>query len=543
MKLDFYPETGYFVLGVPRSQKEIVKSAMQEHGLDFAARNSTPGTAALVTQDRYAAAAYGAYATERAAKELAEILARMEASWAKTSPKIRKAGNCDAELWGFQNANVDYILETFRRGCGALDCDEPGLGKTPVSIAVANEMAAKRVVVVCPANIRGQWAERIRQWSAMPGRFLVYPIYRGADGVHPRAEWTIVSYDLLRSDSARRRLRDLRPDLLILDEAHYLKSGHAARTRAVFGDDGLRGNSGYVLGLTGTPLPNRPRECYTLASNLAWDAIDYSSEADFQMRYNPVQTIIKRDDSGFPNGRVVREKTGRLPELQARLRAHFMCRHLKRDVLDQLPAIRYEIVHTGTGGDIAKALEAEKLLDIDPENLKGVDAKVLGHISEARRLMGVAKAPEVAAYIETIMESGEEKLVVFGWHIEMLDILERSLHRYGVARVDGSVVGRRREIKVKQFVDDPGVRIFLGNLQAVGVGVDGLQRVCSRAVFAECSWTPADNDQGVGRLERIGQSTGILVEFVVAPGSLDERVLGAALRKLRGINAALDQRL
>lgn len=57
---------------------------------------------------------------------------------------------CDQELWGFQRADVAYAL----RRKSTLIGDQPGLGKTPVAICFANEIKAKRVLVVCPASIR-----------------------------------------------------------------------------------------------------------------------------------------------------------------------------------------------------------------------------------------------------------------------------------------------------------------------------------------------------------------------------------------------------
>ncbi len=545
MQLDFVKSTGAFTLRVPREHAEI-KRLMAEDGLDFSERNSTVNEAVLYTREPYAACAYHEYATDAALSQIGHYIPEIKASWAKDTAASFATPD-GLELWPFQRAGVEYVM----RRKHALIGDQPGLGKTPMGIVTANEMRAKRILVVCPANIRLQWAKQIRAWSIMEGRYIVYPILKSTDGVHPRAEWTIISYDLLRSAPIHRALLEQRFDFVILDEAHYLKTPNARRTKAVFGNNGISSVCGNILGLTGTPLPNRPKECYTISRSLCWEAIDYMTEDEFKLRFNPSKLVTTRvprlDDSGrqigFDYKKANDERTGRGPELQARLRANFMVRRLKRDVLDQLPEIRYEIVHVEETGDIRKALEAERMLDIDPNDLSGADAKILGHISTVRMMMGLAKAPQVADYVDMLLEEGEEKLVVFGWHIGVLDILERALHKHGIVRVDGSTSPARRQMAVDRFVDDPQCKGFLGNLQSVGVGVDGLQKVCSRAIFAECSWTPSDNDQGVGRLERIGQNAGILAEFLVAPGSLDERVLSTALRKMQNIHTALDRRM
>lgn len=527
MILDYADKTSKFLVKVPR-EAALIKELMDDHGLNFWS-GSPPDTAVLWTDNAYAALTYAPHATSGALKQISRMLPELEASRSLGMERkcVTPAG---MDLYPYQRAGVDYAM----RRTHSLIGDEPGLGKTPMAIAIANEQRARRVLVVCPANIRLQWAKQIRAWSTMEGRYIVYPILKSADGVHPKAAWTVISYDLFRSEPIRAAIARHSFDLIILDEAHYLKTATSQRTEALIGERGLAFDCGSILALTGTPLPNRPRECFTIANALCPDAIDFMTETEFQSRFNPSE--VRESANG---GRYLVEKQGRLFELQNRLRVNFMVRRQKRDVLEQLPEIRYDILHVEENADIKKALEAEKLLNIDPNDLDHVSPKLIGPISTVRKMMGVAKAPLAAEYINYVVESGEDKIVVFGWHIEVLNILQEALAKHGVVRVDGSTSALRRQLAVDEFVTGRP-KIFLGNLKSVGVGVDGLQRVCNRGIFAENSWTPADNDQGVGRLERIGQKNGILIEFLVAPGSLDEKVLSTSLRKLRAIHSSLD---
>lgn len=535
MILDYSHKSRKFIVRVPRDH-DLIHNLMKDHGMDFWS-GSSEKEGILSTSSMYAALSFFENATPAAEKILKDYMPELRASYSLGMD--RKCSTPDGyELYPYQKAGVDYVM----RRTHSLIGDEPGLGKTPMAIVTANEMKAKSVLIICPANIRLQWAERIRQWSTMPGRFLTYPILKSADGVHPNAEWVIISYDLMRSPEIQAAMAARTWDFVILDEAHYMKTPSAGRTRAVFGDDGIAHNCGAVLALTGTPLPNRPRECYTLARNLCWDSIDYMSEEQFTLRFNPKitkQVVDKR-------GRVKHfdiEKKGNLHELKNRLRTNFMVRRRKRDVLDQLPEIRYDIVHAEETGAVKKALEAEKLIDIDPSDLSGVTAEILGHISTVRKQMGVAIAPLAADYVAGILEGGEDKVFVPCWHLEVLDIMQKKLHAFNPVRVDGSTSSNRRHNAVKTFIEDPSCRVFLGNIQSIGVGVDGLQEVCSRGVCPEPSWTPSDNDQAVGRLERIGQKHGILWEFMVAPGSLIEMILQRSLEKLQDIHTSLDERV
>lgn len=521
----------------------LVKSLMHEHGLDMST-NSTGSLAVLFTREPYAACAFAQEATPRAKAELHGILQNIEASYAPTSSSRFKCP-ADKELWAFQKADLDYALQRKNTLIG----DQPGLGKTPTAICFANEINAKRVLVICPASIRLQWVKRIREWTTLKWPYTVHAILNGSNGVHPNAEWTVVSYDLAKREAIGKALAKGSYDLIILDEAHYLKTPDADRTRAIFGGgksrffEPLASRTERMLALTGTPLPNRPREAYTLARGLCFDSIDWFSEDRFNERFNPSQKIERIDLLTGRTKIAIDERTGRHAELQNRLRANFMVRHLKRDVMPQLHLPVYDLIQIDPDKPAVKAaLKAESLLHIDPEHLEGADAATLGHVAVVRRLMGIAMAPQVADYIDMLIEGDEEKLVIFAWHVEVMDMLERAWEKHGIIRIDGSTSTRQREARVEKFQTEPRIKIALGNILSMGTGVDGLQHVCNHALIAEPDWTPGNNIQCFDRLDRGGQTRQVQGDIFVAPGSFAEKVLASALRKLQVTNKALDHR-
>lgn len=541
MLLDFYPETGAFVLRVDRHETDV-RELVEEHGLDLSLTASTPSQAVLFTREPYAAVAFYEVGTDRARGVLRDLMAEVERSRLKTSDFVARCPP-DRELWPFQRADLAYASGRKNTLVG----DQPGLGKTPVAICFANELRAKRVLVICPANIRLQWAKRIREWSTLKWPFTVYPILKGAHGVHPTAEWTIVSYDLARTPAIGKALSKGRYDLLILDEAHYLKELDSQRTRAIFGGGSTEPFTPFgeraerILALTGTPLPNRPREAYTLARALCFDSIDFMSEDKFKKRFNPSMRIEVEDRDG--NTKFVNdERTGRHFELQARLRANFMCRHLKREVMPQLQLPEFDVVDMEVTGPVKEALQAESLLHIDVEHLDELDY-VEGHIAAVRRMMGVALAPQVADYIEMLLDGGEEKITVFAWHIEVLNILEDALERYGVLRIDGSTSATKKQRLTDVYRFNRDKRVMIGNMLSLGTGTDGLQEVCQRGIVAEPDWVFGNNQQCVDRLDRGGQKGKVLIDFCVAPGSIAAMVLNRALGKGQTTHLALDARV
>lgn len=530
MQLDWIPSTQRFTLTIDDPSARF--RLMQEHGFNWSRVDGL-----LYTDVDYAAVGFWDHATWEAKLQLEALHAEIASSWALSSGVHIKCPP-DKELAPFQRAGVEYAL----RRRNTLIGDQPGLGKTMQAICYANEIGARRVLVLCPAAIRLQWCLRIREWTTMRWPFVVYPILSGKHGVHPDAEWTVVSYDLARTPAIWRALVASKAfDLLVLDEGHYLKTVDALRTRTVFGggedpvSDPLASRAGAILDLSGTPLPNRPREAYTAARGLCFEAIDFMSEDRFAYRFNPSSQGETESGSIY-----VREESGRQGELQSRLRGNFMVRRLKRDVLPQLKMPTIEVVHVEETGEVRKALEAERLLDLDPNRLEGVSSEIIGQISTVRRMMGMAVAPLAAQYVETLLDSGEERVFLAAYHTGVIAYLAKALARFHPGIIDGSTPPQRRPQIVEAF--ERG-RLLIGQILAIGTGTDGLQQACSRGVCAEPDWVPGVNEQLVNRLDRMGQKDKVLFSFLCPQGSFSERVLGTSLYKADDIDKVLDRKV
>jgi SWI/SNF-related matrix-associated actin-dependent regulator of chromatin subfamily A-like protein 1 len=544
MQLDYNQSNDTFLLAV--EQGVDVSSFMREHGLDFSTSSSSAKEALLFTRDPYAAAAFEECATDRALLKLSPILFEINESW-RSESGAHIACPYDRELWPFQKADIEYAL----RRKNTLVGDQPGLGKTETAICYCNEVRAERVLVICPAQIRLQWQDRIREWSTIP-RPTIYPILRGTDGTYSDAHYNIISYDLARTRAIGSALAREEYDVLIIDEPHYLKETDAQRTRAIFGGGKtelftpLAERCASIIGLTGTPLPNRPREAYTLARGLCWDSIDWMSEDRFRERYNPSHRYDIVDPETGKSKIHIDERSGRHAELQNRLRSHFMCRHLKRGprgVMGQLKLPIFDLINVEETEAVKQALKAESLLHIDPESIDNDIDLFGGEIATVRRMMGVAMAPQVADYIDMLMEQGEEKFLVFAWHHEVLDILERSLHDHGLIRIDGHTPPGKKKRLIDSFVEDQNVHIAIGNLLSMGTGTDGFQKVCNHALIAEADWVAGNNIQAFDRLDRGGQARQVQGDIFVAPNSISSYILTAALRKNQTIHKALDYRI
>jgi SWI/SNF-related matrix-associated actin-dependent regulator 1 of chromatin subfamily A len=475
---------------------------------------------------------------------LRQIKADFDLSWQpETSykPKV----STQAKLHGhdfrpFQKVGIEYGV---KKG-NVLIGDEPGLGKTLQAIGICNEIQATNVLIICPANVRLNWHREFMKWSVNDDKRLqIFKTSKGgfdqSDKSHP-INTAIFSYELAKNPGLHAAILDRKWDALIIDEAHYLKTSDAGRTQAIFGggrgmfkDRFIANNVNNIIGLTGTPLPNRPRECYTIAKALCPESIDWMGYEEFCYRYNPSAMMA--------NGHNHEEK-GRLPELQARLRSNFMIRRLKKDVLKDLPDKMYEFTYLEPNGEIKEVLQKESLLNFKVSDLKNPFSDLFGMISTLRREMGEAKVPRIVEHMRYLLDTVEvPKVVLFAHHRSVMDRLTEALKQYGVVTVRGGVSMIAKDKAVQSFRFNPDARIFLGQMDAAGVGIDGLQDVCDHVVMAEPAWTPGTNEQAIDRCHRIGQHSNVLAQFLVVEGSLDERVLAAVLEKNETINNVLDR--
>ena len=156
----------------------------------------------------------------------------------------------------------NYQVEALERiqafGGHCLLADEMGLGKSANALAwLWSNPGMRPALIVCPATIKLQWARQINQWLHIPLDEI--DILSGTKSKLPTKGMVIINYDILS-----KRLMDLEGygfKAIILDESHYIKEPKSKRSKmAKLLCD--RPSVESVLGLTGTPVLNRPKELW-----------------------------------------------------------------------------------------------------------------------------------------------------------------------------------------------------------------------------------------------------------------------------------------
>ena len=452
----------------------------------------------------------------------------LQASLAKESGKLQASSamsrSSDAEVnipvpdgldyYGFQKAGIAYALGRPNTLFG----DEMGIGKTIQAIGVINatpEMS--RVLVICPASLRLNWKKELERW-------LVRPLSIGVaigDNL-PDADIVVINYDILGRHAEA--LTSHHWDIAIIDEAHYLKNSKTKRFKAV---QAVVTDIPRMLALTGTPIPNRPVEGFPIFNLLAPEV--FKKFTTYAFRYcNPYRGRFGWDFTGASN----------LGDLQATLRETIMVRRLKTDVLTELPPKVRQIITLPANG-MASAVKAEAKTLAKWEDVLGLDQPKISfeEISQARHETAIAKAPYVADHVKEILAESA-KVVVMAHHHDVIDALADALAEYNPVTLTGRDNITQRDAAVTTFQNDPDTRVFIGSIQAAGVGITLTS--ASTVVFAELDWVPGNVSQAEDRLHRIGQKDSVLVQHLVVDGTLDARMAGILISKQKILDQALD---
>lgn len=448
----------------------------------------------------------------------------------------------------FQLAAAEYALAKDHCIIG----DAPGVGKTLETILIGNAINARNTLVVCPASLRLNWDREIRMGSTIEG-LRTYPVLKAKDGIGPHSHYTIISYDLLRNEPIFNALMDQRWDHLILDEGHFLKDCKGnKRTKAICGwtdggvyQPGITDVSGRITMATGTPMPNGPIEMYVPIRLLCWPAIDEMSLAEFRREYYGYGEGFVRIRGKVQWSDRVLNVPRNLDDLQFRLRKFLMVRRLKEDVLHELPPKHWHVFPLAITPAMRKALKhpgwktAEKLYEMDSHAFdRGVP--VDGEVSTARRLLGEAKAPAIADYVNDLIAEGVGKVIVAAWHHSVLDFLREKLDHHGLVYMDGRTSTTKKQMAVDMFQYDGKVTIILGQMGPLGTGWN--LSAAQDVVNAEPSWVSGQNDQLLDRPHRMGQTGSyVLGHIPVVPNTMDERILSTVIEKDKSIHASLDK--
>jgi len=404
-----------------------------------------------------------------------------------TSAAEKVTGRNYKNLYPFQAAGVDFLLKAGGRG---FICDDPGLGKTVQALTylrVAGKKEAGRVLVVAPASVIYKWEDEIEEWLGWEANVV--------NKKEPHLSPTsiqIISYD--RASRAYLQLKDWGPTTVILDEFHYLKSYDTQRSKAArFYTLG----SLQMVGLSGSPFPNRPMELFNPLNMM--DAQAWPNFFSYAIRFGGAT----KGPFGWEFKGATNQK-----ELADRLKT-IMIRRTKQEVFPQLPPL--------TRVNLPVPIPMKRYREAIREGT------ALQRLTSARVAVGLEKSDAAVSWAQNFLESTDEKLVIFCRHLDVLSKLEKGLSKYTQTLISGETPAEERRRRNVAFQDRPSPRIMFITT-AGGEGIN-LYRA-SNVLFVERLWSPLAEEQIEGRLrpQTPLQPNPVTAWYLVAQGTVDEKL-------------------
>lgn len=257
--------------------------------------------------------------------------------------------------------------------------------------------------------------------------------------------------------------------------------------------------------LSATPFNSRVQQFFTVLNLL--DPQQFPNKWAYQMRYCDAKpgAFGGWDFTGASNLQELHAKTARLMLFRDR---------------DRTNATRHQTLILDT--EMSDKERAKELAAISAWDVGGNLEGALLALEELGASHFKYKRKAVFQWLKGSVDNGE-KVVVFARHRAVVEAIAGSLGKKG-ALYYGGMTDRARSQALEAFTKG-GAQVLVANMEAAGVGLDGLQHVCHRVAFAEIPTSASTAKQCIGRVDRTGQTKDVDALFLCGEGTADELAL------------------
>ena len=401
--------------------------------------------------------------------------------------------------------------------------DDMGLGKTTSTIIGALECGAKKVLIICPATLKINWKREIENYSNKS----VY-IAEGKN-FEPNHDFVIINYDIIKNfhdvkNKEQSQILSANFDLVIVDEAHYIKNAQAQRTKLI--NDIVKKVDRLWL-LTGTPMTSRPIDYYNLlslsdspvAKNWMAYVIRYCAGYQFRVGARKVWNVM-----GASNLEELRDRT-----------SNTILRRLKENVLDLPDKIITPVYLTLKSKEYEETMgEYYNWFDKNPEESKSLTVQFT-KLTKVRQIIANEKISQTIELAENIIEQ-DKKVIIF---CNFTDSLNKILEHFGktAVKLDGSMSQVERQYSVDQFQQNDKIKVFVGNIKAAGTGIT--LTAAEAVIVNDLSFVPGDMSQAEDRAYRYGQKNNVLVYYPIFQNTIEDIIYDIINEKKKNISTVL----
>lgn len=466
--------------------------------------------------------------------------------------EIKDAQYRERYLSSMADKNMDSLLKTtlypyqkegirfaFSKGKSII-ADEMGLGKTVQAIGCAELMRKagliSSVLVLCPASLKYQWKKEIEKFTDSVAVIVEGPQDKRRELYRSQSFYRIVSYNTMSNDI--RTFGNAYAECLIMDEVQRLKNWNTQISRAA-----RKIKSDYTIVLSGTPLENKLVELYSV--------MEFVDQYCLGPYYKFIDETTVKDEGGkilsYKNLNLVGERL-----------ANRLVRRRKADIELQLPertqqnlfvpmTSRQREIHdelkAGVAQIVSKWRRSHFLSDVDRKRLMLLLSQ-MRMVCDSTYILDQetrfdTKVEETMNIVQEVVESGDDKIVIFSQWERMTRLIATELEKLGVgyASLNGKVPSEKRNALVEKFWNEPSCMVFI----STDTGSTGLNlQIASRVINLDLPWNPSVLEQRVGRVHRIGQRRNIQVLNMISQDSFEERMLATLEVKASLFEGILD---
>lgn len=397
------------------------------------------------------------------------------------------------------------------RRCGLL-CYEPGLGKTPVGIKIA-ELASPTGPwsFVVPRNALENWQEELSLWA--PGQNNV----------------VLAHYEALSRPEVMRSVAGGR--VVIFDEIHEARDVKNLVwrqcyqvARAPIAGVAMK----RVYGLTATPVFNGVTDLLAqLVLVGVYDAAQYPS---LLWRYTSPQL-------GGLHGLLNYQTAARVPELKAVLDAVTIRRSYGDFGMSLPPLIPSKIpVQLDPAGAGAEYARASADFRGWYQSTQGKQLPPLARFTTLRRLQSMAKVPAAVARVEFERRCGYG-ILLFTEFRDTAEALARQLPGARLVLGGQGVSARSQQLAGLGAGAAAGGQVVVATLDALDSALN--MQALSRVFYVDLPWTPAQLDQTYKRAWRQRQGRPVSVSYFFLPNDEAEKHLSSVLLRKTQLLTAL----
>lgn len=430
-------------------------------------------------------------------------------------------------LFPHQVEGMDWLCE---RGCGLL-ADDMGVGKTSTAIAAAMRMRGDgHVLVIAPKFTRAVWRQEMLALGIIDhvDQFLAIETVDIPDGFWDRAKLAKVWFiqgDLVKYWNARWGLNPVgRPSVAIIDEIHWFKNPTSQRTQALLACIAAIPRR---IGLTGTPVANKPRDLWALLTIICGtDA--FGSNWSYRRRY----IGAFQDAYGLQDGVPTHTE-----ELQQRLKNVYLRRTIE-DTSVKLPELIRSLHHVELAREFTSRVKKDRLELVVRALQRGTfGPDTLRVMQQLSKETSEAKVGTTIAVLEELAEAGEAAVVFCQERVRASGIAHE-LGRDTAFYVHGELDQDARDALVADYQAGKAPPILVATFGALREGVT-LHRA-RHVILHDLDWLPSTILQAEKRVHRIGQVRTTFSRWMVLPGSFDTLLAAHLNEKARQIGATVN---